>query len=171
LLEENEDHNNGRMVVFAGFTGSINRCCEVAMKEGWAVIRVDGRGWSVYDCEGQPITDVDPLDLWADTANRRKVCFIAHPASGGLGLTLIEACMVVFYSNDFNPESRAQASDRIHRMGMDLNLGATIVDIVHLPTDDRIINILNDNRRIELMAMDKVLDCFADLSKATDYDY
>jgi SNF2 family DNA or RNA helicase len=171
LLEENEEHNNGRMVVFAGFTGSINRCCEVAMQEGWTVVRVDGRGWSMFDSEGQPIVDIDPLDLWADTANRRKVCFVAHPASGGMGLTLTEACMVVFYSNGFSPEDRSQACDRIHRIGLDVNKGAVIVDIIHLPSDERVLTVLNENRRIELMSMNSVMQSFADLSKAEDYDY
>jgi hypothetical protein len=61
--------------------------------------------------------------------------------------------MAVFYSNDFDPESRSQAEDRIHRLGTDENLGATIVDLIHLPTDERVRDILRDNRRLELMTM------------------
>jgi hypothetical protein len=61
--------------------------------------------------------------------------------------------MAVFYSNDFNPESRSQAEDRIHRMGMDENRGCKIVDIYHLPSDTRVREILRDNRKLELMTM------------------
>jgi hypothetical protein len=35
----------GRIVVFAGFTASIDRVCEIVGNEGWLPIRVDGRGW------------------------------------------------------------------------------------------------------------------------------
>ena len=169
LLEENDDQ--GRIVIFAGFTGAIDRCCELALKEKWSVIRVDGRGWHVTDPEGTPIKR-DALDLWADlsdTDQTRRVAFIAHPASGGVGLTLTEASMVVFYSNDFNPEYRAQAMDRIHRPGMDYAKGATVVDICHLPSDDRVLEVLGDNRRLELMSMGELGNLLE--AKNTDYDY
>jgi SNF2 family DNA or RNA helicase len=151
LLDENEDQ--GRLVVFAGFTGSVDRVTKLCLKEKWAVVRVDGRGWKVFDMDGNSIHKVDPLAYWADTHNNHRVVFVAHPMSGGMGLTLTESRMAVFYSNDFNPESRIQAEDRIHRMGTDENLGATIVDLIHLPTDERVRDILKDNRRLELMTM------------------
>lgn len=151
LLEENEEQ--GRLVIFAGFTGSIDRITAICLKHKWAVIRVDGRGWKVYDLDGNPIHQVKPLDYWADLDNNVRVVFVAHPRSGGLGLTLTESRMAVFYSNDFNGESRSQAEDRIHRMGMDENKGATIVDLIHLPTDEKVRDILRGNRKLELMAL------------------
>jgi len=72
-----------------------------------------------------------------------------------MGLTLTEARMAVFYSNDFSPESRTQAMARIHRLGMDVNKGATIVDLFHLPTDEKVLNVLKDNRRLEQMRLDE----------------
>jgi hypothetical protein len=81
------------------------------------------------------------------------VAFVAHPQSGGLSLNLTEARMAIFYSNDFNPESRSQAEDRIHRMGMDENRGCKIIDLFHLPSDTHVRNVLLDNRRLELMTM------------------
>jgi len=154
LLEENEEQ--GRLVVFAGFTGTLDRITEQCRKLKWAVVRVDGRGWKTFDGDGNSVLDVKPLDYWANVEKYPRVVFVAHPKSGGMSVTLTEARMAVFYSNDFNPESRAQAEDRIHRMGMDTNLGATIVDIIHLPTDERVRNILKDNRRLELMSMGEV---------------
>lgn len=151
LLDENEDQ--GRLVIFAGFTGSLERLTKLCLKQKWSVIRVDGRGWKVFDMDGNPLRLDKPLDYWADVDRNPRVVFIAHPKSGGLGLTLTESRMAVFYSNDFDPESRSQAEDRIHRMGTDENLGATIVDLVHLPSDERVRNILKDNRRLELMTM------------------
>ncbi len=149
LLDENEEC--GRMVVFTGFTGSVDRVTRICLKHKWDVVRVDGRGWLVYRCDGQP-TNEKPLDYWADFNNPR-VCFVAHPKSGGMSLTLTEARTAVFFSNDFTPESRSQAEDRIHRLGTDMNKGATIVDLIHLPTDDHVLSVLRDNRRLELMTL------------------
>jgi hypothetical protein len=148
LLEEVEEQ--GRIVIFAGFTGSIDRVRELCIGQGWDVAQVDGRGWKVYGQDGIK-NGVEVLDHWASDAAR--VAFVAHPQSGGMGLTLTESRMAVFYSNDFNPESRYQAKGRIHRPGMDYNLGATIVDIDHLPTDAYIRSILDANRRLELMTL------------------
>lgn len=157
LLEENEEA--GRLVVFAGFTGSIDRVTQICLKHEWDVIRVDGRGWQVHSAQ-KGVLDVQPLDYWADLENNHRVVFVAHPKSGGMALTLTEARMSVYWSNDYNPESRAQSEDRIHRIGMDVNKGATIVDLIHLPTDRRVLEILKDNRRLELMSMGAFTECF-----------
>jgi hypothetical protein len=78
-----------------------------------------------------------------------------------MGLTLTEARMAVFYSNSFKPEYRIQAEDRIHRKGMDENLGCVIVDLIHLPTDDRTLQIIRENRTIELMTMGEIKEALA----------
>jgi len=70
-----------------------------------------------------------------------------------MSLTLVEARTAVFWSNSYKPEYRAQAEDRIHRKGMDENRGCTIVDLVHLPTDERVLEVIRGNRRLELMTM------------------
>jgi len=158
LLDENEEQ--GRLVVFAGFTASLDRVVKLCAKQKWAVIRVDGRGWKVWDIDGTPITVDNPLDYWADLNRNRRIVFVAHPKSGGMSLTLTESRMAVFYSNDWAPESRSQAEDRIHRMGTDENLGATIVDLIHLPTDEHVRNVLRDNRRLELMTLGEVEGIF-----------
>jgi len=152
LLEENEDQ--GRLVIFAGFQGSVDRIISLCHKQHWDVVKVDGRGWKVMPADGTKITakQCKPLDYWADMTKER-VAFVAHPASGGMGLTLTEARMAVFYSNDFMPESRSQAEDRIHRPGMDENKGATIVDLFHLGTDRKVLGVLRDNRRLEQMTL------------------
>jgi SNF2 family DNA or RNA helicase len=154
LLEENEDQ--GRLVIFAGFQGSIDRIVKICHKKQWDVVKVDGRGWKIQTCDGEkPPRKMKPLDYWADLSNERVV-FVAHPASGGMGLTLTESRMAVFYSNDFTPESRSQAEDRIHRPGIDMNKGATIVDLFHLGTDQKVLNVLRDNRRLEKLTLGEV---------------
>jgi len=157
LLGENEEQ--GRVVVFAGFTGSIDKLTHTCQKEGWDVVRVDGRGWIVYAADGTPIK-VDPLDYWADMENHPKVAFVAHPKSGGFALTLTEARMAIYYSNSYESESRIQSEDRIHRIGMDENRGATIVDLIHLPTDEQVLERLKSNRRLELLTMGEIENSF-----------
>jgi SNF2 family DNA or RNA helicase len=125
------------------------------------VVKVDGRGWKILPCDGEkPPRKVKPLSYWADTDHER-VAFVAHPESGGQGLTLVESRMVVFYSNDFKPENRIQAEDRIHRPGMDENKGATVVDLFHLGTDRKVLNVLKDNRRLEKMTLGEMRDMIA----------
>lgn len=173
LLDENFDI--GRIVFFAGFKGSIDRVVGICHKQGWDTVRVDGRGWyiqklGVDDKTGAKTTETvrldNPLEFWQDPANAR-VAFVSHPKSGGVGLTLCKkgdvpgACMAVFYSNDFDPASRSQAEDRIHRIGMDEDRGAMIVDIMHLPTDYRVRDILRQNRTLELMSMGDLGDDYA----------
>ena len=66
--------------------------------------------------------------------------------------------MAVYWSNSFKPEYRVQSEDRIHRKGMDENLGCVIVDLLHLPTDERVVDIIRENRKLELMTMGKITE-------------
>jgi hypothetical protein len=153
LLEECEE--TGRIVIFAGFTGSVDRVANLCRKEGWDVVRCDGRGWHVT--HGTTIvTDEEPLDYWADLEKHPRVAFVAHPESGGMSLTLRESRMVVFYSNTFKPEYRVQAEARIQTIGKD-NPGLLIVDIFHLPSDRRVRDVIREDRRLELMTMGEAL--------------
>lgn len=164
IFEEFEDI--GRLVIFAAFIGSIDRCVALAQNLGWAVVRVDGRGWKAILPGGESWTD-KPIELWY--SNVERVAFIAHSESGGVGLTLTESPACVFYSNDFKPENRMQAEDRIHRPGMDEARGATIIDLIHLPTDEHVLSVLQENRRLELMTLGELKSALE--GKRDEYDY
>ncbi len=43
--------------------------------------------------------------------------FLLSTKAGGLGITLTKADVVIFYDNDWNPTTDAQAADRAHRIG------------------------------------------------------
>ena len=160
LLDENEEV--GRLVVFAGFTGSVDRIVKLCLKEKWDVVRCDQGNFQVLAAksdspEGVLVTSEEPLDYWANLEAHGKVVFVANPESGGMSLTLVEARMAVYWSNSYKPEYRVQSEDRIHRKGMDENLGCTIVDLIHLPSDSRVLDVIRANRKLELMTMGEIL--------------
>ena len=152
-LDENEE--TGRLVVFAGFTGSVDRVVRVCLKERWNVVRCDQGAFQVFTHDGEAVAE-EPLDYWANLEHPRVV-FAANPESGGMSLTLVEARTAVYWSNSWKPEYRIQSEDRIHRIGMDLNKGCLIVDLIHLPSDQRVLDVIHDNRRLELMTMGELM--------------
>jgi len=152
LLDEYEPL--GRFVTFAGFEASIDRCVRVALKWDWDVIRVDGRGWSYIskvNATNVALTDVDMLARFQDKNNETKLVFIGNPSAAGMGITLTASPAAFYYSNTYNGEDRLQSMDRIHRMGMDINRGATIIDCIHLTIDQLILD--NVQKKIDLQAL------------------
>lgn len=158
LLEENEEV--GRIVIFAGFTGSIDRIRELCLAKKWSVVQVDGRGIKVFNVDGTQVVDRPPLEYWADLERHSRVAWVAHPESGGMSFTLVEARTCVFWSNSFKTEYRPQAEDRIHRPGMDENAGCEIVDLIHLPSDAKTLATIREDRRLEQMTLGELKQCF-----------
>lgn len=153
ILEEVlDDHDeDGRLVVYGGFTGTIDRIKKVVRSKGWDYICLDGRGWENTFGGGKP---KDLLNAFQDKSRQiDKITFLGHPVSGGMGLTLTESSEILHYSNCFDGEARMQADNRIHREGMDLNKGATISDIIHLPTDELVLKNLLEKKRLQDMTM------------------
>ena len=148
LLEEYEDV--GRVVIYGGFQGTIDKIVDLCVRAGWATLKVDGRGWY---CEGEtdPVKMLEKFQTPTDECP--KMVFIGQPGAAGMGLTLTASPVIIFYSNDFNAESRIQAEDRIHRPGMDANRGATIIDLIHLPTDRAILDNLKRKRELQELSM------------------
>lgn len=141
----------GRLVTYAGFTGSVDRCVQAYVKQQWEVIRVDGRGWwsSMMGCDSQEML----RRFMYKQSDFPRVAFVGQPGAGGMGLTLTASPTIVYYSNDFNAESREQSEDRIHRIGMDQNRGATIIDLFHLPTDVKVLENLRKKKRLQSLSL------------------
>jgi SNF2 family DNA or RNA helicase len=78
--------------------------------------------------------------------------FISNPATGKFGMTLTEAKVVIYYSNDYNLENRVQSEDRAHRIGqVDKVL---YVDLITRGTvDEKIIESLRNKKKISDMVM------------------
>src|SRR5581483_9892769 len=158
ILDEHDDV--GRLVIYAGFTGSVDRCADICKKEGWNIIRVDGRGWySDMARGGKPILEPTELLETFQSQDREvredfpRIAFVGQPGAAGMGLTLTASPTIFYWSNDFNAESRIQSEDRIHRPGMDVNRGATIVDCIHLPSDKMVLDNLRVKRDLQNMTL------------------
>lgn len=152
LLDEYEDV--GRVVIYGGFTGTINRIVNICHRHGWWVIRMDQGKIEITDPKGLPIYDKDFQSIFQDKLEEYpKVAFVAHTESGGMGLTLTASPMICYFSNTFSGEARMQSEDRIHRIGLDMNRGATIIDILHLPSDKKVLENLQAKKDLQSLSM------------------
>lgn len=145
-----------RVVVYAAFTESVDRVVNLCLEKGWGVIRVDGRGWA-------GLGGVAPtLQQFQDQDKNKPIAFVGNADSGGLGITLTASDVIIYYSNSFNYESRAQSEDRIHRIGMK---GATIKDLIYLPTDLMVLNQLLFKKDVQLVTMGQIEGAFLEAMK------
>jgi hypothetical protein len=150
LIDVLDNHFDiGRLVVYGGFTGTVDRCVDVALSHQWSVIRVDGRGWWTSEGLGG-----EPLKIFQNELEMYpRVVFIAQPGAGGMGITLTASPTILYYSNDFDFDHRIQSESRIHRIGMDVNRGATIIDLVHLETDKLILDNLQQKNKLQNLTL------------------
>ena len=155
LLDQHEDV--GRFVVYGGFQATVDKIMEIVLGEKWTVIRADGRGWLGQTPEGDRLPNKDLLRIFQEEQHRHeKVCFVGQADAAGTGLTLTASPGLFYYSNSFNGEARIQSEDRIHRLGMDLNRGATIYDCFHLPTDELVYNNLKAKKDLQALSMREI---------------
>ncbi len=165
ILDEHDDV--GRIVIYAAFTGSVDRVVKTVRNSGWNYIRVDGRGWD-SDVGGTP-TDLLQKFQRMGGGEYEKLAFIGQPGAAGMGLNLTASPTIVYWSNDFNAESRIQSEDRIHRPGMDKNLGATIIDLVHLPSDQLVIDNLKRKRKLQDLTLGQLRDELSKIGAEDDF--
>lgn len=163
LIDQLELHEDiGRLNVYAGFTASIDRIIKICHQQDWGTIRVDGRGWQGLTPNGEYLPDKDLLAIYSDTKNKlcEKIAFVGQAGSAGVGLTLTASPTTFFYSNDFNGESRMQAEDRGHRIGMDRERGGHIVDCIHLDSDRYILENIKKKKDLARMSMTGLKELF-----------
>jgi SNF2 family DNA or RNA helicase len=82
--------------------------------------------------------------------------FVGNPSTGGYGLTLTQASLVIYYSNSFDLEKRLQSEDRAHRIGQTKNV--TYVDLIAPKTvDEKIVKALRSKIDIATQVMGEEL--------------
>lgn len=155
ILEQLEAHEEvGRLVIWAGFTASIDKLQDMCLKEGWSVLRVDGRGQTVFNAPDVNLTRDDALSAM-DKSNPfsktfdGKLVVVANPSAGGMALTFTAAPTAVYYSNSFNGEARMQSEDRIHRAGLSKDDKVNIIDLICLGIDLYVLENLMNKKRLQ----------------------
>lgn len=142
LLEEAEP--SARFVAFGGFLGCIDRMVEIAKHQGWEVIRIDGRGW-----EHKYASNPKALEAFSQPENyEEKICVVAHPSTGGTGVSYSASSTIMYWHNPFDGAARMQSIERGTDMGMDMTKGCRIVDLVQLPVDKFILE--NLEKKVDL---------------------
>jgi SNF2 family DNA or RNA helicase len=82
--------------------------------------------------------------------------FVANPSTGGYGLTLTAATLVIYYSNSFNAEHRLQSEERAHRIGQTQKV--TYVDLITEGTvDEKIVKALKTKFRLSAATLGEVV--------------
>ena len=177
ILDEYEDI--GRVVFWGGFTGTVDRLVDLCHSQGWATLRVDGRGYLAQTKDGETVDDeifLSAMDL-SDPDNEKlrreypQIAFVGHPQAGGMGLTLTSSPVNVFYSNCYNGEARIQAEDRIHRFSMNVTRGATIIDLLCLPIDKMVLDKQVEKKRLQDLTMGEIHNAFITDENEEVFDY
>ena len=82
--------------------------------------------------------------------------FVANPSTGGYGLTLTAATLVIYYSNSFDAEHRLQSEERAHRIGQTQKV--TYVDLITEGTvDEKIVLSLKSKFRLSAQTLGEVV--------------
>ena len=157
ILEAHTD--GGRLVSYGGFTGTVDLMVKISTGMGFNTIRVDGRGWHLFGSDGKEVVS-DSLSClrYFQSDSKDLISFCGQADSAGMGLTLTASPTICYYSNSFRGESRIQSMDRIHRLGMNISKGATIIDLLHLKVDQYILDVLNNNRRLQDITLGELPD-------------
>lgn len=130
----------GKVVIWANYRRSLKDVAAALAKEYGpdSVIEYHG-GVSPADKETAAKRFQDP-----DDPGR---FFIANPQSAGMGLTLTQSDLAIYYSNDYSLERRIQSEDRIHRISQ-MN-HARYIDLVSTGTvDEKIISALLNKKNL-----------------------
>jgi len=142
-----ENGGPGRLIIFAAFRASIIKLKEFVKENGWLSDTIDGRGFSNGGC----------LDMF-DSTDNYNYCLICH-ASCVLGLNFSKTFCLCYYSNNFDPNSRIQSLERRDRPGMDSKVGTRIVDLINLPTDQKILDRLNERLTMQAVTLEEIKKC------------
>lgn len=175
LLDAHEEV--GRIVIWGGFTGTIEKVIDLCHAQGWCTLRYD-KIVAGSNSKGDPIDPeilLDAMDASHPDAQKLrgkydKIAFVGHPKAGGMALTLTASPSAVYYSNDFSGEGRIQSEDRIHRAGMDKTRGCTIYDLIHLPTDQLVLDNLKKKRELQAMTLGELEEAFKNVDNNDETD-
>ena len=130
----------GKAIIWATYRFNIKQIVE-------AIARVYGPS-SVVHFYGETTPDqrVDATRMFQDP-NSGVNWMVSNQSTGRFGNTWTMGTTVIYYSNDYNLESRDQSEDRSHRIGQTQSV--TYIDLRCRGTvDDKIIRILKNKKKL-----------------------
>jgi SNF2 family DNA or RNA helicase len=142
----------GKVVIFAVFRTDIERLAEILRK------KYGENSVATYYGDTPQSERQNIITRFQDPDNELKY-FISNPQTGGRGITLTEANVIIYYSNSYDLELRIQSEDRIHRIGQ--NDKCTYIDLVSENTvDEHILKTLLNKVKISNEILGEVRQWF-----------
>ena len=144
ILEEVE----GKAIIWAHWQRDVELIVEAIEKQY-------GPG-SVVHYYGKTLPEQRDYAIENFKNNDKVRFFVGTPATGGYGITLIQANTVIYYSNGYDLEKRMQSEDRAHRIGQKKSV--TYIDIIADDTvDTKIVKSLRKKINIASQVMGEEL--------------
>ena len=148
-LDNEETDGKGRVIVYSAFQASVDIITNIALKKGWWVLQIDGRGKFLIHYKDNEIrrdSELTQILLALDEMDRSsnkwlipKLLFNAQTDSGGTGLELSASKIIIYYSNSDMGEGKMQSWRRAYSNNMDKVAGLTIKEYCCLPVDDKVV--------------------------------
>lgn len=120
VMMEVIEEMDGKVIIWSRFRHDIKK-----IKKELDKAYGSGAVVTYYGDTSQEDRDSAILRFQTDPGTR---FFVSNTQTGGRGITLHAATNVIYYSNDFNFESRRQSEDRCHRIGQ--NESVLYVDLI-----------------------------------------
>jgi SWI/SNF-related matrix-associated actin-dependent regulator 1 of chromatin subfamily A len=125
---------DGKVIIWSSFVVVIKMLTSALNKK----FGVPGQEMVAAPFHGDvgPILRQNTIDRFQNP-NSQVRFFVGQVRTGGLGLTLTAANLVIYHDHDWSLEARAQSEDRAHRIGQEKSV--TYVDLVAPGTVDEVI--------------------------------
>lgn len=134
------EETSGKVIIWATYRNDIKNIAEALKKEHG----MDSVGTYFGDTPTDERQEV--LQKFQDEKDPMRF-FVGNPRTGGFGVTLTQASVVVYFSNSFDLEVRLQSEDRAHRIGQTQNV--VYVDLIAPNTvDEKIVKSLKNKINI-----------------------
>jgi SNF2 family DNA or RNA helicase len=143
------EESDGKMIIWANYRHDIE-AIKLALAKEYGMNSVATYYGDTESEERQRI-----VNQFQDPDSELRF-FVGNPSTGGYGLTLTQAAIVVYYSNSFDLEKRLQSEDRAHRIGQTKNV--LYVDLIAPKTvDEKIVKALREKIDIATQVMGEEL--------------
>ncbi|MHA1790249.1 MAG: hypothetical protein ACTSXT_13635 [Candidatus Helarchaeota archaeon] len=155
LLKEHlkEFSEIGRLVIYCGFTATVEKVIKICVEEGWSVLRIDGKAIKTFNCPYSVNICEEEMDRSLNQYRIEKLVVVAQMDAAGVGREFSAAPVQIAYSSGEKSDSKEQAENRFHSVNMDKVRGATWIDYECMPIDKLIHEALEMKVNIQQVTM------------------